>query len=182
MDEIPQRNSPRSSLASVATVTSSPSSTSVWTSSGKQPFRATSSTHNMNFNLQSLAKKKPPPLPSNARARYDAVFDANIKAQQEKRARGDKLLRPASVSRRAVGWRGTSMDITTDDSALDNSAKPSTNLEGGLNHDDNPRLSGNVVRLIWSCSKLPKHTLKVIWYVPFLILPRTPMANGDLCI
>ena len=167
MDDNPQRNSPRSSLASIATVTSSPSSTSFWTSSGKQPSRATSSTQNMSLNLQSLAKKKPPPLPTNARARYDAVFDANIKAQQERRTRGDKLLRPASVSRRAVGWRGTSIDITTDDSALDSSRKPNRNLEGGLNHDDDPRLSGNVVRLIWSCSKLPKRTLKAIWYVPF---------------
>jgi hypothetical protein len=165
--DIPQRNSPRSSLASIATVTSSPSSTSFSTSSGKQSFHATSSAHNMGFNLQSLAKKRPPPLPPNAQARYDAVFDANVKAQQERRARGDKLLKPASVSRRAVGWRGTSMDITTDDSALDKSTNPNPNLEGGLNHDDDPRLSGNVVRLIWSCSKLPKHILKAIWYVTF---------------
>lgn len=58
------------------------------------------------------------------------------------------------------------MDLTTtgpesliDDDTLFNQKTPDEEV------DEDERLSGQVVKLIWSCSKLPKKSLQAIWFV-----------------
>ena len=118
---------------------------------------------NSGFNLQSIAKKRPPLLPPSARARYDAVFEANVKLEAErKKSLADKASR--STSRRAVGWRGTSVDLTTVDPPTDQPPEQTPHTREPPNEEER-RLSGRVVKLIWECSRLPRDTLRAIWQV-----------------
>lgn len=145
------RNSPRSSMTSMTGAINSPLGSSHYSSEEK---RSSTSTSASNFNARSMAKsKRPPPPPPAARARYEAVFDANIRAQQEWLRAGGPGAKRLSSTRRAVGWRGTSVDLTTTD----------VQTIGEVSGGQEQQLSGSVIKLIWRCSKLPRSTLKAIW-------------------
>ncbi|KIM30884.1 hypothetical protein M408DRAFT_327823 [Serendipita vermifera MAFF 305830] len=162
LDDVPQRTLTRSSLTSLnSSRTISPSNSTVFSYEKRSP-RTSTSTVGSNFNLPSLAKKRPPPLPPNARARYDAVFEANITMDRERtKLSGKALLKPSGSSRRAVGWRGTSVDLTTVGAADVQSEKMTNPLANEA--EEEWRLSGKTVKLIWQCSRLPRGTLRTIW-------------------
>jgi hypothetical protein len=94
-------------------------------------------------------------MPPSARARYDAVFDGNFQVQQDRKKLGGLTPNSSVRSRRAVGWRGTSVDLTT--SGVDDPLSTTASDEA------ESRLNGHIVRLIWSCSQLPRDTLKQVW-------------------
>ncbi|KAG8832239.1 hypothetical protein FRC17_001687 [Serendipita sp. 399] len=153
LNEVPSRSSARSSLASITSTT--PSGSSLF-SSNKRSSRASVSTINSNWTTQARMKKLPPPPPA-TRARYEALFDGNIKAQRDWEG-GNSKRESARVNRRAVGWRGTSVDLTTTGGIEANEG-----LELDTLGEEEARLSGKVVKAIWSCSKLPTSTLRMIW-------------------
>ncbi|PVF98955.1 hypothetical protein CPB86DRAFT_704193 [Serendipita vermifera] len=164
LEEIPQNRSARSSVASISTMTSitaSPSNSSLFTSADKRSSRASTSTVNSSFNNSPLIKRKPPPMPPSARARYDAVFDGNFQVQQDRKKLGGLTPNSSIRTRRAVGWRGTSVDLTTSGS-IDHPLSTASGSQSTLDESE-PTLNGHVVRLIWSCSRLPRETLKQIW-------------------
>ncbi|KAG8852150.1 hypothetical protein FRB91_006974 [Serendipita sp. 411] len=158
LNEVPSRSSARSSLASITTIGSTTPSGSSLFSSGKRSSRASISTISSNIAMQTRAKRLPPPSPA-AKARYEAVFDENVKAQREWENNGGATkAQPGRMNRRAVGWRGTSMDLTTG-----GVIEPIGGLESGLGEGEDVRLNGKVVKSIWLCSKLPPSALRTIW-------------------
>ncbi|KAF9066340.1 hypothetical protein BDP27DRAFT_1365750 [Rhodocollybia butyracea] len=116
-----------------------------------------------------LARKTP--IPSLARKRYEAVFDANlanlnlIASSASNSSSKPALLSPsAATSLPRKGWRGLSIDlITTDDS---------NEKSGDANHFS--QLPGPIVRVIWSKSQLSKKRLRAIW------LESDPLPGGYL--
>ncbi|KAG9018938.1 hypothetical protein FRB90_008132 [Tulasnella sp. 427] len=95
------------------------------------------------------------PIPPPSRVRYEDLFDRNLK-QAQQHAQRDLLapspdLPPRPSPRSRAGWRGTSIDLRTT-AQDDKSIKENEN-----------KLHGQVVRRIWSCSKLDKRILKSIW-------------------
>ena len=144
----PSRSSDRSSIASSATTYSF--------SSGSQSHQSHKS---------SLKTKRPTPVPLAARKRYEVVFNANI--MQRRKAEESKLQKPllnvAEVrSRRAVGWRGLSVDLLTT-----NDVAQQLNHENGSAINDmvgpNEKLEGPIVRQIWKRSGLHNSRLAEIW-------------------
>lgn len=111
-------------------------------------------------------------MPLEARARYDAVFDVNVRAR-EKAKKSGSLLSPLSAfepgsgmkrgMRQNAGWRGLSVDLITDPDAAGEK-------EGGWKGEQEPpvdrdaRLEGSVVKMIWMKSRLEKSVLRTIWY------------------
>lgn len=108
---------------------------------------------------QSTATLRRLPMPPAAKARYDAVFDANMRKQRQREQAANAKLEHSTLAppRRAVGWRGVSVDLTT------NGAEVLEDAAGSSALVDEERLPGSVIRLIWSCSRLPKDSLRKIW-------------------
>lgn len=115
---------------------------------------------------QSTAIRRRLPLPLAAKARYDAVFDANMRKQREREQAANAKLKHSTLTppRRALGWRGVSVDLTTNGAEdLEGLEKVLADAAGSSALPDEERLPGSVVRLIWSCSNLPKDSLQRIW-------------------
>ncbi|KAF8201753.1 hypothetical protein BJ912DRAFT_1117126 [Pholiota molesta] len=182
----PSRSSDRASIQS-ATTTHSQSSSShshgSWANTTNNSVRASPS-------LLSLKTKRPTPIPSAVRRRYEALFVANV--MQRRRAEHEKhrklteaaaeeekpaLLSPGEArGRRAVGWRGLSVDLITGDEMVGTSTpSPSSSPEKTKLQKDkddanidlivgaDERLEGALVRLIWQRSGLDKERLAEIW-------------------
>lgn len=78
------------------------------------------------------------PIPTNARRRYDALFDRHMSLSQK--------------SHSTSGWRGPSFDLLTGIDIDDSNELP-----------HNIGLSGPIVKSVWKCSKLPNSFLREIW-------------------
>lgn len=96
------------------------------------------------------------PIPPPARARYEDLFDRNLKQAQQPVQQRDLLapspeLPPRPPPRSRPGWRGTSIDLGT-------TAQDESSIK-----ENEKKLHGQVVRRIWNCSKLDKRALKDIW-------------------
>ncbi|KAF8965234.1 hypothetical protein BDZ97DRAFT_1904129 [Flammula alnicola] len=120
----------------------------------------------------SIKAKRPTPVPFGVRKRYEAVFSANVvqRRRAEKRRAEEKpaLLSPGEArGRRAVGWRGLSVDlITGDDMAPPLPPQQQQQDEDGrvdqvVGADE--KLEGAIVKLIWKRSGLDKERLAEIW-------------------
>jgi hypothetical protein len=123
-----------------------------------------------------LKTKRPTPVPLAARKRYEAVFNANViqrrKAEKSKLQEKPELLSMTEArSRRAVGWRGLSVDLLTT-----NDVVQQLNRGNGSAIDDNDivgpneKLEGPIIRQIWKRSGLPNSRLAEIWWV-LMVLP-----------
>ncbi|PPR01473.1 hypothetical protein CVT26_015096 [Gymnopilus dilepis] len=133
-------------------------------------FSSSSNSHqsrNANPSLLSVKVRRPTPIPPAARKRYEAVFNANIlqrrKAQKLKQEEKPALLSPVEArGRRAVGWRGLSVDLVTgDDMTATNGKEKEDDIDDKVGNDE--RLEGSIVRLIWKRSGLESSTLAEIW-------------------
>ncbi|KAJ3734011.1 hypothetical protein DFJ43DRAFT_1065662 [Lentinula guzmanii] len=137
-----------------------------------------------------LALARPTPVPSLARKRYEAVFDANLAnlniaaaANVVSTVTSSKpaLLSPSdAMAIPRKGWRGLSIDLVTSDASkdgmVDNEKLKGTSYskqritgESELN-----RLPGFAVRTIWTKSRLSKDILGAIW------LECDPFNTGSL--
>jgi hypothetical protein len=152
----PSRSSDRSSIASTTTTHSV-------SSSSQSP-----QSHNIySSSLISLKTKRPTPVPFAARKRYEVVFNANIiqrrKAEKSKLQEKPALLSVTEArSRRAVGWRGLSVDLlTTNDipQQLNHGNGSAINDTVGLDE----KLEGPIIRQIWKRSGLQNSRLAEIW-------------------
>lgn len=94
------------------------------------------------------------------------------------------LLSPGEArGRRAVGWRGLSVDLITGDEMVETSSPSSSSPQKTKLQKDNDhanidmvvgadeRLEGALVRLIWQRSGLDKERLAEIWYVLLFRIP-----------
>ncbi|KAF7295485.1 hypothetical protein MIND_01088400 [Mycena indigotica] len=88
---------------------------------------------------------RPPPVPPGPRRRYDALFSSLHSAHL---SQNRETLSPPK--RRAAGWRGLSVDLIRDPAGEGDT--PSSDI-----------LPGNVVRVVWCRSRLPKQNLSSIW-------------------
>ena len=152
----PSRSSDRSSIASTTTTHS--------ISSGSQ----SNQSHNLySPSLLSLKTKRPTPVPLAARKRYEVVFNANIiqrrKAEKNKLHEKPTLLSVTEArSRRAVGWRGLSVDLLT----TNDIPQQLNNGNGSAIDDDvgpDEKLEGPIIRQIWKRSGLQNSRLAEIW-------------------
>ena len=152
----PSRSSDRSSIASTTTTHSF--------SSSSQSHQS----HNLySPSLLSLKTKRPTPVPLAARKRYEVVFNANImqrrKAEKRKLQEKPALLSVTEArSRRAVGWRGLSVDLLTT-----NDIPQQLNHGNGSAVDDtigpDEKLEGPIIKQIWKRSGLQNSRLAEIW-------------------
>ncbi|KAH9180821.1 hypothetical protein EDB89DRAFT_1832877, partial [Lactarius sanguifluus] len=97
--------------------------------------------------ISSRTHRKPAPKPS-PRARYDALFLANVRAHAPRKPPPP----PIPAKRQNAGWRGLSID-------LDQSAHPAPATEPG----PDVCLDGHLVRKIWLKSGLEPQRLRDIW-------------------
>ncbi|KAF9566357.1 hypothetical protein CPC08DRAFT_814926 [Agrocybe pediades] len=145
----PSRSSDRASIQSTTTTTS-------YASSSRSPSV---------LSLNLVAKtKRPTPVPAAARRRYDAVFTENViqrrRAEKMKAEEKPALLSPVEArGKRAVGWRGLSVDLITGDSL----ASPPQNSKVDETVGNDEKLEGAIVKLIWKRSKLSNAQLAEIW-------------------
>ncbi|KAI0064522.1 hypothetical protein BV25DRAFT_1914236 [Artomyces pyxidatus] len=99
--------------------------------------------------------RHPPPLTTPhpaARARYDALFTANVRA----RLPADTLRVPKK--RANAGWRGLSVDLDLEEKeATLEKEKPAAEVPADA------RVDGQVVKCIWLKSRLEPETLRSIW-------------------
>ncbi|PPQ93232.1 hypothetical protein CVT25_015230 [Psilocybe cyanescens] len=160
----PSRSSDRSSIRSIATTNSYSSSSYSHSHSQPQPQPPRSVHHTPS--LLSLKTKRPTPVPLAARKRYEAVFANNVvqRRRAEKRRSDDEkpaLLSPTEArGRRAVGWRGLSIDLITADE-LAQSPTSDHSVDERIGPDEN--LEGPIVRFIWKRSGLSNAQLSDIW-------------------
>lgn len=89
--------------------------------------------------IQPSGHHRPAPLPPDAKRRYDALFERNMPQTSRKG--------------RASGWRGLSVDLLTNGENSDFIHEPS----------GAERLDGQLIKCIWSCSRLPRKRLREIW-------------------
>ena len=154
----PSRSSDRSSITSTTTTYSF--------SSGSQSHQS----HNLySPSLPSSKAKRPTPVPLAARKRYEAVFNANI-LQRRKAEKGKQQEKPTLLnvtearSRRAVGWRGLSVDLLT----ANDVPQQLDRGDGTVIHDivgPDEKLEGLIIKRIWKNSGLDNSRLADIWYV-----------------
>ena len=154
----PTRSSDRSSIQSNATTNS---------------YSSSSQSHHSRPNpVPSVVNpkvKRPTPVPLGVRKRYEVVFNANIiqrrKAERRRLEEKPTHLSPVEArARRAAGWRGLSVDlITGDDILLPQPVGHKINEEV----DQDEKLEGSIIRLIWKRSKLDSARLAEIWYYSF---------------
>jgi hypothetical protein len=152
----PSRSSDRSSIASTTTTHS--------ISSSSQSHQS----HNLySTSLLSLKTKRPTPVPLAARKRYEVVFNANIiqrrKAEKSKLQEKPTLLSVTEArSRRAVGWRGLSVDLlTTNDISQQLNNGNGSAIDDTVGQDE--KLEGPIIRQIWKRSGLHNSRLAEIW-------------------
>lgn len=94
-----------------------------------------------------------------ARRRYEALFERNVRAQ---RAASSARSLPGPRPRKAAGWRGLSVDLLTSPELGPVADTPAVLLDDAPVTAD-ARLAGEVVRRIWTCSRLGRPTLRAIW-------------------
>ncbi|KAF8350620.1 hypothetical protein F5887DRAFT_1126325 [Amanita rubescens] len=165
---LPSRSSDRSSILSNAT---SDSGFSVNYATYQPSHNKTIPSSIPTVQLASIQKvRRPTPIPPKARKRYEDLFNANVvqRRKAEKRLKDmPPLLTPAEArrSRRAVGWRGLSIDLTTsgggnfpESKAQDDSGEPVDHVV-----DNNETLDGRIIRCIWIRSGLDRKKLRDIW-------------------
>ena len=152
----PSRSPDRSSIASTTTIHS-------FSSSSQSP-----QSHSLfSPSLLSLKTKRPTPVPLAARKRYEVVFNANIiqrrKAEKSKLQEKPTLLSVTEPrSRRAVGWRGLSVDLlTTNDIAQQLNHANGSAANDTVGPDE--KLEGPIIKLIWKRSGLQNSRLAEIW-------------------
>ncbi|KAF8470399.1 hypothetical protein DFH94DRAFT_770895 [Russula ochroleuca] len=93
------------------------------------------------------------------RARYDALFTANVRAHAPKPPPPPT---PTPAKRQNAGWRGLSIDVPPPPSPIPSPTPPSSALtEKELGPD--ARLDGRLVREIWLKSRLQPQRLRGIW-------------------
>ncbi|KAH7909917.1 hypothetical protein BJ138DRAFT_1088641 [Hygrophoropsis aurantiaca] len=181
----PSRPKPPSSRASLASTSASISDRSSVLSMATTTSRTSISTRNSN----SVKLTRPTPVPPAARVRYEAVFVGCVLSRRKaEKARAERpaLLAPPAVAkkgRQAAGWRGLSVDLITnpEDHPLMNVEDAAQDGGGGRGKGKSPdsgkdsggdecatvgpeeKLGGQVVRLIWSASKLDRGKLRDIW-------------------
>ncbi|KAH9001005.1 hypothetical protein EDB92DRAFT_1938779 [Lactarius akahatsu] len=137
----PPRSRPPSARTSVQ-------STATTASDRSSLFSTTSRTSISSRTSVSPSKtSKPAPKPS-PRARYDALFLANVRAHAPRKPPPP----PIPAKRQNAGWRGLSID-------LDQSAHPAPAVEPG----PDARMDGRLVRKIWLKSGLEPQRLRDIW-------------------
>lgn len=152
----PSRSSDRSSIASTTTTHSISSSS-----------QSHQSLNLYSPSLLSLKTKRPTPVPLAARKRYEVVFNANIiqrrKAEKSKLQEKPPLLSVTEArSRRAVGWRGLSVDLlTTNDISQQLSNGNGSAIDDTVGPDE--KLEGPIIRQIWKHSGLHNSRLAEIW-------------------
>lgn len=108
------------------------------------------------------------------RKRYEDLFNANV-IQRRKAEKWRKDRPPPSTphdarrGRRAVGWRGLSIDLTTAGGAhlIESKAKEVQEDSEELVDqviDNDETLEGSIIRCIWIRSGLDRKKLGEIWY------------------
>lgn len=115
--------------------------------------------------------KRPTPVPLGVRKRYEVVFNANIiqrrKAEKRRLEEKPSHLSPIEArGRRAAGWRGLSVDLITGDDSLPPQPQEPVGQNGDKVHeevDQDEKLEGPIVRLIWKRSQLDSARLAEIW-------------------
>lgn len=121
-----------------------------------------------------LKTKRPTPVPLAARQRYEVVFVKNVLQQRktqyakENQKPSNGLLSPPSEvarNRRAAGWRGLSVDLIVDPEGPTTSQNQHDKSAVDEAVDDDEKLEGAIVRLIWKKSGLESTRLAEIWYV-----------------
>lgn len=157
----PSRSSDRSSIQSTATTNS---------------YSSSSQSHHSRANpVPSVVNpkvKRPTPVPLGVRKRYEVVFNANIiqRRKAEKRRLEEKPTHLSPVearARRAAGWRGLSVDLITGDDSLSAQPQEPVRHDGDKvdqEVDQDEKLEGPIVRLIWERSRLDSARLSDIWY------------------
>ncbi|KAI0318832.1 hypothetical protein OF83DRAFT_894262 [Amylostereum chailletii] len=167
-----QRTRSQSRTSCVRTSVQSTASTSDRSSILSHTTSVTSLSHRKSSSNLSTApnRGRAPPIPPAARARYDALFNANVRVRV--RAKVDTHLAvpsppPGKMKRANAGWRGLSVDlIPADNPALQaDSETPDTKVEreDEIEVGSGARLHGSVVRRIWTRSKLDRDRLREIW-------------------
>lgn len=146
----PSRSSDRASIQSNTTTNSHSSS---------------SQSHHSRANPVNPKVKRPTPVPLGVRKRYEVVFNVNIIQRRKAEKRRPTHLSPVEArGRRAAGWRGLSVDLITGDDI------PSPQPQEPVGHDvdekvdQDEKLEGPIVRLIWKRSRLDSARLSEIWY------------------
>ncbi|KAF8636608.1 hypothetical protein AX17_003418 [Amanita inopinata Kibby_2008] len=117
--------------------------------------------------------RRPTPVPSAARKRYESLFDVNV--IQWQKAEKQRNSTPSSLSptetrrtRQAVGWRGLSIDLSTADEEHPNPNKAKEQTDGDEERakqvvGSDEILEGHIVRCIWTRSGLSVARLREIW-------------------
>ena len=170
----PSRSSDRSSIQSNATTNS---------------YSSSSQSHHSRSNpVPSVVNpkvKRPTPVPLGVRKRYEVVFNANIiqRRKAEKRRLEEKPTHLSPVEargRRAAGWRGLSVDLITGDDILSSQPQELVGHDGDRVDqvvDQDEKLEGPIVRLIWKRSGLDSTRLSEIWYYSFIFSMRSHVAD-----
>lgn len=114
---------------------------------------------------------RPTPVPLIARKRYEALYFANVNAQRRLVAtslspraadKNSSSPSPTSSLTPRKGWRGLSVDLITNPEEI-------PKVSASEDEAESMRLEAQVVKVIWSKSKIQPEKLKDIWCV-FLIL------------
>jgi hypothetical protein len=132
------------------------------------------------------------PVPAAAKQRYEYVFIANVrtkrKADKSAATANASSLAPSNLAglavpgrqtRKAAGWRGLSVDLTTNpEEALFSVHDTDSMRTESLDFSDpedvvgvEERLDGHTVKRIWSMSRLERVKLRDIWYVAACLSP-----------
>ncbi|KAI0949867.1 hypothetical protein AcV7_008511 [Taiwanofungus camphoratus] len=181
----PIRTRPPSSRSSTASTTSTSTIPSVFASSSdrssiRSASTGTSFTSPSSVPKVSLMPQKPtpmlkgpaqlgrqPPVPPAARARYEALFTRNVLAQRRALSHSHVPSSPPTHMRKAAGWRGLSVDLITN-APESPSASATASGSGRIAEDEDEvgedeRIEAELVRRIWSLSRLDGATLRAIW-------------------
>jgi hypothetical protein len=149
--------------SSRASVTSASDRSSILSTATNTTSRTSVSGHNMNYGkptsmtvMQAPASSllRPTPIPMAARARYEAVFIANIRARRRHNA--ETAREHARDKGRKTGWRGLSVDLVTNAGEADD---VDSTKEVGVGET----LNGATVAKIWSASHIDRMRLRSIW-------------------
>lgn len=153
--------SDRSSILSVGTATTSRTSTS-----GHDLYNSTNKVISPKLAPRGTSSSllRPTPIPAAPRARYEAVFAANVYARQQADAEAARELSRSKA--RKTGWRGLSVDLITGTTESHNGAETRIIAEAQIGSETT--LSGHAVSIIWSASKLGRNKLRSIWFVFFV--------------
>lgn len=173
------RSRPSSSRASVVSTSASTSDRSSILSNATTTSRTSISTRNsahFGGGVKSSPLLRPTPVPPAARSRYESLFDSAVQGRRkaEKKARKVKLLAPpplpAKKGGQAAGWRDLSVasitnpdghPVLSSEKAPDKSDSEEEEEESLVAPEE--RLSGRIIKYIWSASRLDRKKLRSIW-------------------